>query len=378
MPIYVRETGVVATGAGLDPGEGMAMCGANNQLRAKNVAASKTPAEELSGGIAFGVTVYNPRLTAPTKTNKCFIQTNKGGNNPCAARPLYDSVLPNCVGYAWGRVYEISTQYHTETPGLWMTADAHTWYTNNQRTEHYSYGDVPRLGAIICYKRKVGNYGGHVGVVEQINYNKNKDKISSIVISDSWSYTGTDPDKAEKYWFHLITIKPSKKANGAANYNCYEFEDAYDFQGFMYPPYVALFAADAGEEYTGGESVEQAITINQTTIAVKDPVTGEYTYEQGAVSEYISTLPGIPTDPSTVPTVPGPELRAGCQVKIIDSGNTSKVGNGSVIHNEGKQGIVKSYHAGFAYPYAVGTETRTWGYYTAAALESKASNDNVK
>lgn len=49
---------------------------------------------------------FSPRLTAPSTSDKHWIKSTKGGLNDCI-EISGGSVLPNCVGYAWGRFYEI-------------------------------------------------------------------------------------------------------------------------------------------------------------------------------------------------------------------------------------------------------------------------------
>ena len=55
--------------------------------------------------------VFIPRTTAPKVTDQDWVHYTKGGNNYCL---LINgtSVLPNCVGYAWGRWREILNAHH--------------------------------------------------------------------------------------------------------------------------------------------------------------------------------------------------------------------------------------------------------------------------
>jgi len=116
------------------------------------------------------------------------------------------SVLPNCVGYAWGRAHEILG----EAPKL-SRANAETWYAHK---DGYSRGKTPKLGAIVVWaKGKVGNSkdgAGHVAVVEQIHSN------GSFTVSQS-GYTGK-----KRFW--TSTIPKSGYLKG------------YTFLGFIYLP----------------------------------------------------------------------------------------------------------------------------------------------
>lgn len=116
------------------------------------------------------------------------------------------SVLPNCVGYAWGRAYEMLGK----APKL-SRANAETWYAYK---DGYSRGKTPKLGAIVVWaKGKVGNSkdgAGHVAVVEQIHPN------GSFTVSQS-GYTGK-----KRFW--TSTIPKSGYLKG------------YTFLGFIYLP----------------------------------------------------------------------------------------------------------------------------------------------
>lgn len=116
---------------------------------------------------------FTPRTTAPSTSNKYYLHTSAGGVNECIVRSG-GSVLPNCVGYAWGRAYEILGS----KPKLAKT-DAKSWYGYNKDKGYYSYGSTPKLGAIMCWAH---GSAGHVAVVEKIEGNK-------ITISES-HYSG--------------------------------------------------------------------------------------------------------------------------------------------------------------------------------------------
>ena len=48
---------------------------------------------------------FTKRTSAPATNNKYYKNHTKGGVNVCIVISG-DSVLPNCVGYSWGRAYE--------------------------------------------------------------------------------------------------------------------------------------------------------------------------------------------------------------------------------------------------------------------------------
>jgi surface antigen len=111
---------------------------------------------------------YQPRLTAPnssiayysSKLNRYF-QTG--------------TPMPNCVAYAYGRVYEMNG----EAP-LINHGSAGDWWYINKSNGYYDYGQEPKLGAVACWSR-------HVAVVEAINSD------GSVTISEShWGGTYFD------------------------------------------------------------------------------------------------------------------------------------------------------------------------------------------
>ena len=112
--------------------------------------------------------LYEPRLTAPdssipyysSKLNRYF-QTG--------------TPMPNCVAYAYGRIYEMNGEAPLLTHG-----SAGDWYGMNKANGYYDYGSEPKLGAVACWS-------GHVAIVEAINSDK------SVTISEShWGGTYFD------------------------------------------------------------------------------------------------------------------------------------------------------------------------------------------
>lgn len=174
---------------------------------------------------------YTPRLTAPSTTDKNYLHTSAGGKNSCILIKG-GSVLPNCVGYAWGRFMEILGS----TPKL-SRGNAENWYGNTG--DGYQRGKTPKLGAVICWakgKAGVSSDGvGHVAVVEQINSD------GSIVVSQS-GYN------SKRFW--TSTIPKGYARNG------------YTFQGFIYNPAVSESAAGykTGNTYTLQANMNVRIT----------------------------------------------------------------------------------------------------------------------
>lgn len=124
--------------------------------------------------------------------------------------------LPNCTCYAWGRFWEESNNdwnAMTNRPDNLPTSDGGQWWGDNQQSGYYQSGQVPMLGAIICFS---DNYGGsgHVAIVEQIDPNGNL-TTSNSAWGGTYFWTDTVPNVAGTYnWSH---------------YTC---------QGFIYNPFI--------------------------------------------------------------------------------------------------------------------------------------------
>lgn len=148
---------------------------------------------------------FKKRLNAPSTNDKHWIYYTKGGVNKCILISG-NSCLPNCVGYAWGRWYELLGKEPKLSRG-----NAENWYNYN---DGYKRGNTPKLGAVICWRKgQAGNSSdgaGHVAIVEEIKSD------GSIVISQS-AYKGTR--------FYTSTLKKPYSMGGT-----------YVFQGFIYPP----------------------------------------------------------------------------------------------------------------------------------------------
>jgi surface antigen len=107
---------------------------------------------------------YEARMTAPngepyyTSELNVYSQTGYG--------------MPNCVAYAYGRIYELNG----EAP-LISRGNAGEWWYINKYNGYYDYGQEAKLGAVACWSN-------HVAVVEAI------DDDGTITVSEShWGGT---------------------------------------------------------------------------------------------------------------------------------------------------------------------------------------------
>ena len=155
---------------------------------------------------------YTPRLTAPSKSNKNFIHYSKGGYNTCIMIDKNTgSVLPNCVGYAQGRLLEI---LGAKAPNWKLPAcNAEDWI-DKAKENGLKTGMTPKLGAVAVFRAGTTHNGsdgaGHVVVVEEIKAN------GDIVVSQS-AYGGS------KWYLSTLT-----KASG------YIYSANRPLEGFVY------------------------------------------------------------------------------------------------------------------------------------------------
>lgn len=174
---------------------------------------------------------FVPRLTAPSTSSKYYINYRYGGYCTCIVlNEKTGYVLPNCVGYAQGRLLE--EQNINKVDWKLPACNAEDWY-NKAIEKGLSVGQTPRLGAVIVWskgKLKTSSDGcGHVAVVEKI------DTDGTITISES-GYKTT--------MFKVEKIKPP-----------YAYKSGYKFLGFIYP-YVDF----------GTDQLDKTVTPSSTEI----------------------------------------------------------------------------------------------------------------
>ena len=203
------------------------------------------------------------RVTAPDDKNLNYIKTTYGGYNKCILiNSLNGQVIPNCVGYAWGRFIEEQGLKDCDL----SRGDAKYWYPHSDK---YKRGNTPKLGAVICW---TNSNKGHVAIVEEIYSDK------SILISES-GYNS--------YYFKTEILKyPYKK--GSNTLQGFIYPDV-DFEGDnMFNKGDEVVALEDVKLYTTIEKKESKYTIKKgdiayvrlthspNFIALADIVTGEY------------------------------------------------------------------------------------------------------
>lgn len=160
---------------------------------------------------------FKKRTSAPSASDKYWIHTSNGGLNECIEINNSGSCLPNCVGYAWGRFYEVTGKRPNLSKG-----NAENWYGYTK--DGYTRSQTPVPGAVICWRKgRAGNSSdgaGHVAIVEEV-------KSNGDVVTSNSAYNGTR--------FYMKTV--AKSGN-------YSIGNAYTFQGFILPPESSLTTSD--------------------------------------------------------------------------------------------------------------------------------------
>ena len=130
--------------------------------------------------------------------------------------------MPNCTAYAWGRFWEIGDPLGVginkpdpdELPGYWSGG----YWWREVDTSVYQVGQIPALGAVICFEDTTGG-DGHVAIVEEIN----NDGESIVTSNSAWAST----------FFYTMTLYRSNNYCWGGDNN-----DRYQTQGFIYNPHA--------------------------------------------------------------------------------------------------------------------------------------------
>lgn len=180
---------------------------------------------------------FNKRTAAPSKADKHFINYARGGYNTCIAIDQQAGyVLPNCVGYAQGRLLELrgENKINWKLPAC----NAEDWY-DKAKANGLQVGSTPKLGAVVVWRagntHNSADGAGHVAIVEEIKAN------GDIVVSQS-AYGGQE--------FYMSTIT---KASG------YMYAANRPLVGFVYAG--VEFEEDKSEPEQSTTSVQAGIKV---------------------------------------------------------------------------------------------------------------------
>ena len=323
----------------------------------------------------IGSTGFTMRTTRPAN-NKNFITRGSGGWNTCIKgnpRYQYADALANCVGYASGRFNEIINIARETTGCTYTTLNCNAvGFKERAEAAGLKTGSTPRRGAIMCWGKE--GAAGHVAIVERVN------NSNSVYTSESgWGSSAI-------FWNSTRSNNNGRWGIGAGYY----------FRCFIYLPDDVQKAIDAEEPtptpqptpsdkfnigdkvvvngplYVSSTASSPAGNVSNkvTNITRKNPgsahpynTTGDLGWmDESSIKKY--------EEPTPAPTpVPSTELNVGDAVEIIGTGNGSAYGGSNTAYGIGwKRQILKIWN-GKPYPYQVGNNTGTTGFYKKEALK---------
>lgn len=323
----------------------------------------------------IGATGFTMRTTRPAN-NKNFITRGSGGWNTCIKgnpRYQYADALANCVGYASGRFNEIINIARETTGCTYTTLNCNAvGFKERAEAAGLKTGSTPRRGAIMCWGKE--GAAGHVAIVERVN------NSNSVYTSESgWGSSAI-------FWNSTRSNNNGRWGIGAGYY----------FRCFIYLPDDVQKAIDAEEPtptpqptpsnkfnigdkviidgplYVSSTASSPAghVSNKVTNITRKNPgsahpynTTGDLGWmDESSIKKYEEPTPAPTPTPST-------ELNVGDAVEIIGTGNGSAYGGSNTAYGIGwKRQILKIWN-GKPYPYQVGNNTGTTGFYKKEALK---------
>ena len=323
----------------------------------------------------IGSTGFTMRTTRPAN-NKNFITRGSGGWNTCIKgnpRYQYADALANCVGYASGRFNEIINIARETTGCTYTTLNCNAvGFKERAEAAGLKTGSTPRRGAIMCWGKE--GAAGHVAIVERVN------NSNSVYTSESgWGSSAI-------FWNSTRSNNNGRWGIGAGYY----------FRCFIYLPDDVQKVIDAEEPTPTPQptpsdkfNIGDKVVINGplyvsstasspaghvsnkvTNITRKNPgsahpynTTGDLGWmDESSIKKYEEPTPAPTPAPST-------ELNVGDAVEIIGTGNGSAYGGSNTAYGIGwKRQILKIWN-GKPYPYQVGNNTGTTGFYKKEALK---------
>ena len=322
----------------------------------------------------IGAAGFTMRTSKPSG-NKNFITTGSGGWNTCIKGYPMDAnanVLANCVGYASGRFNEIINIARDTTGCTYKTLNCNAvGFKERAEAAGLKTGSTPRRGAIMCWGKDGG--AGHVAIVEAVNNN------NSVYTSESgygstafWNQTRTNSNGkwgcSNGYYFRCFIYLPDDVQNlidGApaptptpGPSDKFNIGDRVVING---PLYVNANASSAS-----GSVSNKVTTITRKVPGTAHPYNTEGDLgwmDEGSISHYNEPAPA----PAPAPQPTG--LQIGDSVKIIGIGNGSSYGTSNTAYGIGWTRQVLKIWDGRPYPYQIGNNTATTGFYKADALQ---------
>lgn len=320
--------------------------------------------------------MFKMRTSKPGAGNKCYITRGNGGWSWCIQGSPTDSqcdVLANCVGYACGRFNEIYNEIKGTTGMKYyaLNCNAENFIERARSTYGLEVVGYPVKGGIMVWQG-AGSLAGHVAIVEKV-YDGNH-----IYTSES-GYGGSAFWNSHRY-----------NSNGR-----WGLGSNYPFLGCIVNPAVGKVTTDEepaptpgpvgkfnvgdkvtieGNLYTSSNASSPAgyATKRVTNITRVNPgsahpynTTGDLGWmDEASIAKYVEPTP----TPAPTPA-PSTGLKVGDKVRIINKGNGSSYGDSNTAYGLGWTRTILNIWEGRAYPYQVGNNTGTTGFYKADALE---------
>lgn len=328
-------------------------------------------AEEPEG---IGAAEFSMRTSKPSG-NKNFITTGSGGWNTCIKGYPMDAnanVLANCVGYASGRFNEIINNVRGTSGCTYKTLNCNAIdFKERAEAAGLQTGSTPRTGAIMCW----GNSGaGHVAIVEKVNSG------SSVYTSESgygstafWNQTRSNANGRwglnSNYYFRCFIYLPSdvqavvdggskpEPTPAPTPSDKFNIGDKVTINGALY--------VNANAASPSGSVSNKVTNITRKVAGTAHPynTTGDLGWmDESSITKYNEPAPAPTPAPST-------GLNVGDTVKIIGTGNGSSYGTSNTAYGIGWTRQILRVWNGRPYPYQVGNNTGTTGFYPASSLQ---------
>lgn len=331
----------------------------------------------------IGASGFTMRTSKPSG-NKNFITTGSGGWSTCIKGYPTDSganVLANCVGYASGRFNEIINIARDASGCAYKTLNCNAEnFIERAKAAGLQVGSTPRVGAIMCWQKgslSSSDGAGHVAIVEKVydgnhvytsesgyggsafwnqhRYNTNgRWGIGSGYTFRAFIYL---PDDVQKTIEPTPTPTPAPTPGPSSKFN---IGDKVVVNGSLY--------VNANASSPSGSVSNKVTNITRKAEGTAHPynTTGDLGWmDESSISAYVEPTPA----PAPTPAPVG--LQVGDTVVIKGTGNGSSYGTSNTAYGIGWTRQILRIWDGRSYPYQVGNNTGTTGFYRADALEKK-------
>lgn len=339
-------------------------------------------AEPEDEGIGAGS--FKMRTSKPYD-NKNYIRRATGGWNTCIKGNPTDAhanVLANCVGYASGRFNEIINDAREKTGCTYTNLNCNAEnFADRAAADGLEMGSTPRKGAIGCMWG-AGDKAGHVFIVERVDSN------SRIYTSESGWGSST------VFWNQIRDNSNGRWGmSGSYSFRCFIYLPA-DVQKIVdgeqpTPPAPTPTPGPVGKFNIGDKVVINGpLYVNSNATSPSGSVSNKITnitrrndgsahpynttgdlgwMDESSITKYVEPTPA----PAPAPTPQPTGLQVGDRVKIVGTGNGSSYGTSNTAYGIGWERQILRIWDGRPYPYQVGNNTGTTGFYQASALEKR-------